>query len=330
MNARDTTTEQRLVRPKIKPFRLLVSWLVAAAALFIAAWIVPHVAIQTFLGAVVVSLVIAVLNALIPPLVAAIKLPLTLVLGFLIILVLDALMLLAASALTEDAIEVDSFWWALLTALIASAVTVVLDVIFGTNDDDTYTLRVVLHVPPLARCEFALGVQVQVAVVVVCAQPVAEGEHSPDLLAALGEGVDVHVRVGAFEEPVLVPVGLSDSQRVAGALELGHVGVLVGRVGHHQDDVDQRLRREARHRRRPDMFDLHGLRTQRCPDPGRLALEKSRPLRVVLGELDRRVVLGEITDGRRAYLVIRERHAGTLSRWHVRSRSLREAEVRRT
>ena len=143
MNARGTTTEQRLVRPKIKPFRLLVSWLVAAAALFIAAWIVPHVAIQTFLGAVVVSLVIAVLNALIPPLVAAIKLPLTLVLGFLIILVLDALMLLAASALTEDAIEVDSFWWALLTALIASAVTVVLDVIFGTNDDDTYTLRVI-------------------------------------------------------------------------------------------------------------------------------------------------------------------------------------------
>ena len=52
-------------------------------------------------------------------------------------------MLLAASALTEDAIEVDSFWWALLTALIASAVTVVLDVIFGTNDDDTYTLRVI-------------------------------------------------------------------------------------------------------------------------------------------------------------------------------------------
>jgi uncharacterized membrane protein YvlD (DUF360 family) len=143
LNARSTTTEQRVVRPKIKPFRLLVSWLVAAAALFIAAGIVPHVEIQTYLGAVVVSLVIAVLNALILPLVAAIKLPLTLVLGFLIVLTLDALMLLAASALTEDAIEVDSFWWALLTALIASAVTVVLDVIFGTNDDDTYTLRVI-------------------------------------------------------------------------------------------------------------------------------------------------------------------------------------------
>jgi uncharacterized membrane protein YvlD (DUF360 family) len=132
-----------MVRPKIKPLRLLVSWLVAAAALFIAAWIVPHVEIQTFLGAVVVSLVIAVLNALVIPVVAAIRLPLTLVLGFLIVLVLDALMLLAASGLTDDAIEVDSFWWALLTALIASAATVVLDVLFGTNDDDTYTLRVI-------------------------------------------------------------------------------------------------------------------------------------------------------------------------------------------
>jgi len=75
-----------MVRPKVRPFRLLVSWLVAAAALFVAAWIVPHVEIQTFLGAVVVSLIIAVLNAVILPLVAAIRLPLTLVLGFLIVL----------------------------------------------------------------------------------------------------------------------------------------------------------------------------------------------------------------------------------------------------
>src|SRR6187401_2143822 len=109
------TAQQRLVRPKIKPF----------------------------LGALVVSLVIAILNALILPLVAAIRLPLTLVLGFLIVLILDALMLLAASGLTDNAIEVDSFGWALLTALIASAVTVVLDVLFGTNDDYTYTLWVI-------------------------------------------------------------------------------------------------------------------------------------------------------------------------------------------
>jgi uncharacterized membrane protein YvlD (DUF360 family) len=135
--------EPRLAKPKIKPLRLLLAWLVAALALFVAAWVVPHVEIKTFLGAVVTSLVIAILNALLLPVVAAIRLPFTLALGFLLVLLLDALMLLLASSITDNAIEVDSFWWALLTALIAAAVTVVLDVLFGTNDDDTYTLRVI-------------------------------------------------------------------------------------------------------------------------------------------------------------------------------------------
>jgi uncharacterized membrane protein YvlD (DUF360 family) len=135
--------EPRLAKPKIKPLRLLLAWLVAALALFVAAWVVPHVEIKTFLGAVVTSLVIAILNALLLPVVAAIRLPFTLALGFLLVLLLDALMLLVASSITDNAIEVDSFWWALLTALIAATVTVVLDVLFGTNDDDTYTLRVI-------------------------------------------------------------------------------------------------------------------------------------------------------------------------------------------
>jgi uncharacterized membrane protein YvlD (DUF360 family) len=134
------------VRPKIRPFRLLLSWLVAAAALFIAAWIVPGVDVQTFWGALVVALVIAILNALLLPLVAALRLPFTLVLGFLIVLILDAWMLLGAARITDNTIEVDNFWWALLTALVAAAVTVVLDVIFGTNDDDTYTLRVIQRI----------------------------------------------------------------------------------------------------------------------------------------------------------------------------------------
>ena len=150
--AADATTEYRRpprpgdVRPKIKPLRLVLSWFVAAASLFIAAAIVPGVAIQAFWGALLVALVIAILNAILPPLVAAIHLPFTLVLGFLLVLILDALMLVAASAITDTTIEVDNVWRALLTALIASAVTVVLDVIFGSNDDDTYTLRVIQRI----------------------------------------------------------------------------------------------------------------------------------------------------------------------------------------
>ena len=133
-------------RPPIQPLRLVVTWLVSAISLFAAAEIVPHVSVTGFLGAVVATLLIAILNAALPPIIAALRLPFALVTGFLLVLVVDAAMLWAASEIAPDAIQVDSFWWALVAALLASAVTVVLDTVFGTNDDDTYTFRVVQRI----------------------------------------------------------------------------------------------------------------------------------------------------------------------------------------
>jgi len=133
-------------RPTIHPVRLVLSWLIAAVALLIAAAIVPHVHVNGFGGAVLAALLIAILNAALPPLVAALRLPFALISGFLLVLVLDAVMLDLTSRIAPSAIQVDSFFWALLTALLASAVTVTLDVVFGTNDDDTYTLRVVQRI----------------------------------------------------------------------------------------------------------------------------------------------------------------------------------------
>jgi uncharacterized membrane protein YvlD (DUF360 family) len=129
-------------RPRIKPLRLLIAWILSAAALLIAAGIVPGVHVNGFGGALVAAAVIAVMNAILPPILAALRLPFTLILGILLVLVLDALMFMAVSELVPEAITVDSFWDALLTALLASAVTVVLDPIFRSNDDETYMLRV--------------------------------------------------------------------------------------------------------------------------------------------------------------------------------------------
>jgi uncharacterized membrane protein YvlD (DUF360 family) len=129
-------------RPKLRPLHLLIAWIVAAAALLIAAWIVPGAAVNGFLGALVAAAVIAALNAVIPPLLAALRLPLQLLTGLVLILVADALMLLAADRITDHDLEINSFWSALGVALVAAAVTVVLDIVLGTNDDDTYTLRV--------------------------------------------------------------------------------------------------------------------------------------------------------------------------------------------
>jgi uncharacterized membrane protein YvlD (DUF360 family) len=120
--------------------------ILSAAALLAAAWIVPGAHVNNFWSALVAVAVIAVLNALLPPIVAALRLPLMLVLGLLLILVLDALMLMAADRITDGDLAVDSFWSALGVALVAAAVGVVFDVIFGTNDDDTYTYRVIQRV----------------------------------------------------------------------------------------------------------------------------------------------------------------------------------------
>src|SRR5256885_5922894 len=129
-------------RPRLRPLRLLLAWVLSAAALLVAAWIVPGAAVNHFGGALAAAAVIAVLNAVLPPIVAALRLPLMLLVGLVLILVLDALMLLAADSITNGALSVSSFWSALGVALVAAAVGVVLDVVLGTNDDDTYTFRV--------------------------------------------------------------------------------------------------------------------------------------------------------------------------------------------
>jgi uncharacterized membrane protein YvlD (DUF360 family) len=131
--------------PRLRPLRLVISWLFTAVALYVAALILPGVDVTDYTGALLMAALVAVLNALVPPIVAALRLPFTLALGFVLLLVLNALVLETASGLIES-YEVDSFWWALLAALVVAAVGVVLEVIFGTDDDGTYSFRVVQRI----------------------------------------------------------------------------------------------------------------------------------------------------------------------------------------
>jgi uncharacterized membrane protein YvlD (DUF360 family) len=142
------------VTPRIRVVRLIVSWLVAGASVWVASWLLPGVALKSTGAAFAVAAVIAVLNAVLPPVLAALRLPFMLLAGFLLVLVADALLLLAADAILPDDIRVDSFGDALLAALIIAAVGVVLQVILGTNDDDEYTMRVTRRI---ARHQGALA-----------------------------------------------------------------------------------------------------------------------------------------------------------------------------
>ena len=86
------------------------------------------------------------MNAVIPPVVAALRLPFMLALGFILVLLVDAWMLKAAADISPSSITVDSYGWAFLAALLAAAVSIILNVVFGADDDDTYTLRVIQRI----------------------------------------------------------------------------------------------------------------------------------------------------------------------------------------
>ena len=129
-------------RPRIRVVRLLVAWVLSAAALLFAAWVMPGVHIEGFGGALVAAALIALLNAILPPILAALRLPFTLVAGILLVLVLDAAMFVLVSEVVPEALTVDSWWSALGAAFVASVASVILDPLFRTNDDEAYMIRV--------------------------------------------------------------------------------------------------------------------------------------------------------------------------------------------
>jgi len=130
------------VSPRLDPLRTLVSWVVAGAAFAVAARVVPGVAVEQTGAAFLAAALIAVLNAVLPPILAALRLPFTLVAGFLLVLFADALLLELAADVLPDDLRVDGFGDALLAALVMSAVSLVFQMVLGTNDNDEYTLRV--------------------------------------------------------------------------------------------------------------------------------------------------------------------------------------------
>ena len=149
-----TTSQQRYgaspgrddVKPKLRPARLVLSLFVIAAGVYVAAAILPGFDVGSFWKALPAALLIAALNAVLAPLVGALRLPYTVAVSFLLLLVLNAALLLIVDALTASAVEVDGFGWALIAALVITAVMTALEVVAGTNDDDVFTIRVIQRI----------------------------------------------------------------------------------------------------------------------------------------------------------------------------------------
>jgi uncharacterized membrane protein YvlD (DUF360 family) len=206
-------------RPRVRLGRLVVAWVTAALAVWVAALLVPGVHIQGVGGALIASALIALLNALLPPLIAALRLPYMLALGFVFILVVDAWILKLASDLSDHAFQVDSFLAALVAAIVIAAATVVLEVVLGTNDDDTYTLRVIQRIARRSRDRAVTAVpgilylEIDGLAVPVLQRAMRDG-HAPHMARWLTEGSH---RLAEWETDLSSQTGASQSGLLLGS-----------------------------------------------------------------------------------------------------------------
>ncbi len=101
---------------------ILLSWIVYALAILVAAYILPGVHVDSFWVALVTALVLGILNALLKPILIILTLPINILTLGLFTLVINALLILLASHIVNG-FRVDGFWWALLFSIILSIIS---------------------------------------------------------------------------------------------------------------------------------------------------------------------------------------------------------------
>ena len=120
--------------------RLIVRWVVAALALFVAERLIDGITVSgnAWVAFAAMAVVLGLVNALVRPLLKMLSCPLIILTRGLFTLVINALMLMLASWIAQTlgiGFQVAGFWPAFLGALIVSIVTVVLSAL--VPDDDT-------------------------------------------------------------------------------------------------------------------------------------------------------------------------------------------------
>ncbi len=108
--------------------KLLLHWLVSAAAIGIAAYLVPGIGI-TPVGALVLAVVLGALNLILRPVLLILTLPITVLTLGLFSLVINALLVMLAGYIVPG-FTVAGFWSALLFSLVLSIANLVFGVWF--------------------------------------------------------------------------------------------------------------------------------------------------------------------------------------------------------
>jgi putative membrane protein len=107
--------------------KILVRWLLLAAALLLVAYLYPGVTVASFGAAMIAAFVLGLLNTLLRPILVLLTLPVTLITLGLFLFVINALMFYFAAHLL-DGFHVSGFTAALIGSLIYSLCGMVIDV----------------------------------------------------------------------------------------------------------------------------------------------------------------------------------------------------------
>ncbi|MFC5496704.1 phage holin family protein [Caenimonas terrae] len=106
--------------------KLLVKWLLSAAALLLVAYLYQGVEVRSFTAALIAAFVIGLLNAVVRPVLVLLTLPVTVLTLGLFLFVINALMFWAAASLL-DGFAVRGFVAALIGSLIYSVIGMVIE-----------------------------------------------------------------------------------------------------------------------------------------------------------------------------------------------------------
>ena len=107
--------------------KLIVRWILLAAALLLVAYLYSGVSVTSFGSAMIAALVLGLLNTIVRPLLVLLTLPVTLLTLGLFLFVINALMFWAAASLL-DGFNVPGFGAALIGSLLYSLCGMVIDV----------------------------------------------------------------------------------------------------------------------------------------------------------------------------------------------------------
>ncbi|MDA0196602.1 MAG: phage holin family protein [Bacteroidetes bacterium] len=112
----------------------VIRLLITALAVIISSYLLPGVEVDSFLTAVIIGVVLALLNVTLKPILIILTIPATILTMGLFILVINALIILIADAIVPG-FYVDGFWWALAFSLILWVVNSVLKDIGGASKE---------------------------------------------------------------------------------------------------------------------------------------------------------------------------------------------------